>query len=274
MMQPTRQRSVDAITKGVEFLFKKNKVDWLKGSGQDRRPGKVEVTAGDGTETHRGQEHRHRHRLRAVAPARASTSTRRRSSTPPARWRCPRSPSACVVIGAGIIGLELGSVWRRLGAEVTVVEFLDRITPGMDARDRQDPPALADQAGHRPSSSAPRSPAAKPAKTASRVTVEPSQAARPRPLEADVVLVAIGRRPYTEGLGLESVGVTPDRARPHRSTTTGRPRVARRLGDRRRHPRPDARPQGRGRGQSPSPRPSPARRGHVNYDIIPSVIYT
>ena len=153
------------------------------------------------------------------------------------------------MIGAGIIGLELGSVWRRLGAEVTVVEFLDRITPGHRRRDRQDLPAHPDQAGHRPSGWAPRSPASRPATSGVELTRRTGRrAARPRRSKADYVLVAIGRRPYTEGLGLETRRREAGQARPHRDRPrcrTNAPGIYA-IGDV--TARPDAGAQGRGRG--------------------------
>ena len=122
-------------TDGVAFLLKKNKIDVYHGTGKVLGTGKVEVTPANGSGTPRCSKP-----SRSSSPPaptslafRASTSTRSRSFPPPARLRCPRCrPSVIVVIGAGVIGLELGSVWRRLGSEVTVIEYLDRILPGMD----------------------------------------------------------------------------------------------------------------------------------------------
>ena len=132
-MMGRRTTAVGQLTKGVEFLFKKNKVDWLKGEGRIAGPGKVEVTAADGVQDASGrQEHRHRHRLGADAAAGRRLDQKRVVDSTGA-LSLPEVPKKLIVVGAGIIGLELGSVWRRLGAKVTVVEFLDRITPGIDA---------------------------------------------------------------------------------------------------------------------------------------------
>ena len=128
-MQARKGEVVTANVKGVEFLFKKNKVTWLKGTGRDRR-----ARQGRGRRHRvRGQEHRHRHRQREHRRCPASRWTRRPIVTSTGALELDRVPGHLVVIGGGYIGLELGSVWHRLGAEVTVVEFLDRLVPGMDA---------------------------------------------------------------------------------------------------------------------------------------------
>jgi dihydrolipoamide dehydrogenase len=114
-------------TKGIEFLFKKNKIDWLKGWGSIPEAGKVKV--GDDP---RGEEHRHRHGSEPSSPAGVEVDEKV-VVTSTGALELGKIPKKLVVIGAGVIGLELGSVYARLGAEVTVVEFLDRITPGMDA---------------------------------------------------------------------------------------------------------------------------------------------
>src|SRR6202789_208042 len=132
-MHKQKEAGVGALTKGVEFLFKKNKVDWIKGTGIIAGAGKVLVKADDGTET-----------TLDVAKAIVIATGSEPSSLPgitvdqlrivdsTGALALPEVPKSLAVIGAGIIGLELGSVWRRLGPEVTVIEFLDRITPGMD----------------------------------------------------------------------------------------------------------------------------------------------
>ena len=122
----------------------------------------------------------------------------------------PAVPNKLIVVGAGIIGLELGSVWRRLGAEVTVVEFLDRITPGMDTEVATAFQRTLTKQGMVFKLGA-KVTAAKSGKDGVELTVEPSAGGAAETLKGDVVLIAIGRRPYTDGLGLESVGVTPDK---------------------------------------------------------------
>ena len=176
------------------------------------RPGQVEVKAADGktqtletkniviatgSDVAPAQRHRHRREAHRVVDRRART-----------RRRCRRSS---LVIGAGVIGLELGSVWRRLGAQVTVVEFLDHILPGIDGEVAQAIPAHAAEAGHRVQAVVEGD--RRSTRRAKTLKVERRAGGRRRrreTLEADVVLVAIGRAPYTEGLGLEAVGVKPD----------------------------------------------------------------
>ena len=132
-MMEFKDEGVDGNVKGVDFLFKKNKIDAFHGTGRiaGARQGRGEGRRRQDADA-RDEEHRHRHRLGCRARS-ASRSTRSASCRRPARSRSTKVPKRLLVIGAGVIGLELGSVWRRLGAEVTVVEFLDRILPGMDS---------------------------------------------------------------------------------------------------------------------------------------------
>ncbi|QYF86540.1 dihydrolipoyl dehydrogenase [Brevundimonas sp. PAMC22021] len=209
-MHKAKDDSVTALTKGIEFLFKKNKAEWVQGKGKITGPGKVEVTAVDGgvrtLETRNiviatGSEP-------TPLPGVAFEAGRVVDST--GALSLPAVPKKLIVVGAGIIGLELGSVWRRLGAEVTVVEFLDRITPGMDAEVATAFQRTLTKQGMSFKLGA-KVTAAKSGKDGVELTVEPSAGGTAETLKGDVVLVAIGRRPYTDGLGLESVGVTPDK---------------------------------------------------------------
>jgi dihydrolipoamide dehydrogenase len=209
-MMKQKGESVTQLTKGIEFLFKKNKVDWIKGEGRIAGAGQVEVTAEDGGKTQlaakniviaTGSEP-------AGLPGVAVDQKRIVDST--GALSLPEVPKSLVVIGAGIIGLELGSVWRRLGAQVTVVEFLDRISPGMDlevakAFQRElTKQGMAFKLGMKVTG-------AKSSKSDVTLTMEPVAGGAAETLQADYVLLAIGRRPYTENLGLESVGITPDK---------------------------------------------------------------
>jgi len=209
-MMGQKADSVGALTKGIEFLFKKNKVEWIKGRGRIAGKGQVEVTAADGSKTTlaakniviaTGSEP-------TPLPGVAFEDGKVVDST--GALSLPAVPKHLIVVGAGIIGLELGSVWRRLGAQVTVVEFLDRITPGMDkdvatafqrALTKQ---GMTFKLGAKVT-------AAKTGKDGVELTVEPAAGGTAETLKGDVVLVAIGRRPYTEGLGLETVGVEADK---------------------------------------------------------------
>jgi dihydrolipoamide dehydrogenase len=209
-MMKQKAESVAALTKGIEFLFKKNKVDRYQGLGRIAGPGKVEVVAADGAVTALA--------ARDIVIATGSEPSglpgvavdQQRIVDSTGALSLPEVPGHLVVIGAGIIGLELGSVWRRLGAQVTVVEFLDRITPGMDAEMAKTfQRALAKQGiafklGMKVTG-------AKAGKTGVSLTYEPVAGGAAETLDADYVLLAIGRRPWTEGLGLESVGIKPDK---------------------------------------------------------------
>ena len=209
-MMAQKAASVAQLTKGVEFLFKKNKVDWIRGSGRIAGAGKVEVTGPDGAVT----------ALEATNIVIATgsepsglpgvTVDQKRIVDSTGALSLPEVPKSLLVIGAGIIGLELGSVWRRLGAQVTVVEFLDRITPGVDAEVAKTFQRSLTKQGIVFKLSS-KVTGAKASKTGVTLTVEPVAGGAAETLEADYVLLAIGRRPYTEGLGLESVGITPDK---------------------------------------------------------------
>lgn len=208
-MMKQKSDSVGQLTKGIEFLFKKNKVEWIRGAGRIAGQGKVEVTGPDGAvqtlET------------RNIVIATGSEPTPlpgvvvdgQRIIDSTGALSLPEVPKSLIVVGAGIIGLELGSVWRRLGAEVTVVEYLDRITPGMDGEAAKTFQRLLTKQGmtFRLGS---KVTAAKATKSGVTLSVAPAAGGDAETLQADYVLVAIGRRPFTSGLGLESVGVTPD----------------------------------------------------------------
>ena len=209
-MMAQKAESVTALTKGIEFLFKKNKVDWVRGRGRIAGAAMVEVTAADGSVSTlaakniviaTGSEP-------TPLPGVAFEAGKVVDST--GALSLPAVPKHLIVVGAGIIGLELGSVWRRLGAQVTVVEYLDRISPGMDSdlakafQRTLTKQGMAFKLGSKVT-------AAKSSKDGVELTVEPAAGGTAETLTGDVVLVAIGRRPYTEGLGLETVGITPDK---------------------------------------------------------------
>jgi len=209
-MMAQKAESVTALTKGIEFLFKKNKADWIKGAGRIAGPGKVEVTAEDGSVTTLAAKNIVIATGSEPSPLPGVVVDQNRIVDSTGALSLPEVPKSLIVIGAGIIGLELGSVWRRLGAQVTVVEFLDRITPGMDAETAKafqralSKQGIAFKLGSKVTG-------AKAGKTDVTLTVEPVAGGAAETLKADYVLLAIGRRPYTEGLGLESVGITPDK---------------------------------------------------------------
>ncbi|HEX8472171.1 MAG TPA: dihydrolipoyl dehydrogenase [Brevundimonas sp.] len=209
-MMKQKGESVTALTKGIEFLFKKNKADWIKGRGKLAGPGKVEVTAADGTVTTLGAKNIIIATGSEPTPLPGVDFVEGKVVDSTGALSLAAIPNKLIVVGAGIIGLELGSVWRRLGAEVTVVEYLPRITPGMDTdlatafQRSLTKQGITFKLGSKVT-------AAKTTKTGVELTVEPAAGGAAETLSGDVVLVAIGRRPYTAGLGLETVSVETDK---------------------------------------------------------------
>ena len=209
-MMKQKAESVTALTKGIEFLFKKNKADWIKGTGKIAGAGKVEVTAADGTVTTLTAKDIVIATGSEPTPLPGVDFVEGKIIDSTGALSLPAIPKKMIVIGAGVIGLELGSVWRRLGAEVTVVEFLDKVGAGMDAE-----VATAFQRGLTKQGMifkmGTKVTSAKAAKDGVVLTLEPAAGGATETLTGDVVLVAIGRRPYTVGLGLESVGIETDK---------------------------------------------------------------
>jgi len=209
IMMARKEKVVRGLTKGVEFLFKKNKVDYVRGSGRIPKPGAVEVELLDG-----GSE-----TLEAGAIVIASGSEpmslpglkfdEERILTSTGALELKKVPGHLIVVGAGVIGLELGSVWSRLGAKVTVLEFIDHILPGLDREIGAQAQRVLKKQGLEFQLSS-KVTSAKRTKSGVSVTYEPAQGGEPSELKADAVLVAIGRQPYTEGLGLEKLGVRTD----------------------------------------------------------------
>jgi dihydrolipoamide dehydrogenase len=207
-MMGHKDKVVSDNTKGIEFLFKKNKVTYIVGAGTIAAPGQVKVTGKDGEKTIAAK---------AIIIATGSDVTPLPgveideevivSST--GALALPKVPASMVVIGGGVIGLELGTVWRRLGTEVTVVEFLDRILPLNDGEVSKQMLRILGKQGMQFKLGTKVTKAVKKGKQVT-LTVEPAAGGAPEEIKADVVLVAIGRKPYTEGLGLEAVGIVPD----------------------------------------------------------------
>lgn len=205
-----RSRDVAAkLNKGVEFLMKKNKVAVYFGAGEIVAAGKVRVTAADG----KAEELPAKNILIAtgsdVAPLKGVEIDEKQIVSSTGALELSSVPKHLVVIGGGVIGLELGSVWRRLGAKVTVIEFLDRILPTMDGEvSKQFERILKKQGVEFRLSS--KVTGAEKSKSGVKLSVELAAGGKAETVEADVVLVAIGRRPYTAGLGLERIGVKMD----------------------------------------------------------------
>jgi len=270
-MMAQKQESVNALTKGIEFLFKKNKVEWLKGWGRIDGPGKVVVKSADGAET--------THEAKNIVIATGSEPTplpgvtvdNERIVDSTGALSLPEVPKSLIVIGAGVIGLELGSVWRRLGAEVTVVEFLDRIVPGTDEETAKTFQRALTKQGFQFKLGSKVTGATNTGKGV-ELTVEPVAGGPAETLKADYVLVAIGRRPYTKGLGLETVGVEPDKRgvvqNDHFKTGVGGVWV---VGDVTSGPMLAHKAEDEG---VACVELIAGKAGHVNYGIIPGVIYT
>ena len=208
-MLARKDKVVSDLTKGVEFLFKKNKVDYLAGTGSIPKAGAVTVALNEGGEKTLPTKNILIATGSDSMPLPGVEVDEKRIVSSTGALELAKVPKHLVVVGAGVIGLELGSVWSRLGAEVTVIEFLDRILPGMDAEiAKQTQRILAKQGlafklSHKVTG-------AKSGKNGIQLAVEPVKGGEAGTIKADIVLVAIGRRPYTEGLGLEAAGVEMD----------------------------------------------------------------
>jgi dihydrolipoamide dehydrogenase len=200
-MHGSRKEAVKGLTQGIEFLFKKNKVEWLKGLATFESADTVKV--GD-------RSVRAKNIVIAtgssVTPLPGITIDQERIVDSTGALELAQVPKRMVVIGGGVIGLELGSVWRRLGAEVTVVEFLDQILPGFDGDVRKEANKIFKKQGFEFRLSTKVTKAERKGETVT-LTVEPAAGGAPETIEADVVLVSIGRKPNTEGLGLDRAGL-------------------------------------------------------------------
>src|SRR3954454_3199092 len=200
-MHATRDEAVKGLTQGVAFLFKKNKIEWLE--GQARFTGKDAIDVG-------GTAYRAKNFVIAtgssVTPLPGVEIDQEKIVDSTGALELPKVPGHLVVIGGGVIGLELGSGWRGLGAKVTVVEYLDQILPGMDGEVRKEANKIFKKQGFEFRLSTKVTGAEKTADGV-RLTVEPAKGGAVETIDCDVVLVSIGRRPNTEGLGLEAAGI-------------------------------------------------------------------
>lgn len=206
-----KDKVVEDLTNGIEFLMKKNKIDYIVGFGEITAPGEVtvkpakkgarkQVLKTDNIMIATGSE---------VAPLPGIEIDEQLIVSSTGALSLPKVPKTLAVIGAGVIGLELGSVWRRLGAEVTVIEFLDVVLPGMDGEVSKNMSRILKKQGMKLKLKT-KVTGAKKTKTNVTLTMEPRDGGKPETLKADVVLVAIGRRPFTDKLGLDKMGVTVD----------------------------------------------------------------
>lgn len=208
-MMGHKQEVIDGNVAGIDFLFKKNKIDVFHGTGKIVAAGKVEVTPIEGD----AQTVEAKNIVIAtgsdVANLPGVEIDEKQVVSSTGALELDKVPSKMIVVGAGVIGLELGSVWRRLGSEVTVVEFLDRILPGMDGETVKNAQRLFKKQGFKFKLST-KVTGVEKTDAGLKVAIESVKNGKTEELEADVVLVAIGRRPYTDGLGLDAVGVQLD----------------------------------------------------------------
>ncbi len=206
-----KDQVVKGLTQGIEFLLKKNKVDYVLGAARIESAGKVAVELNAGG----GKELTTKNILIAtgsdVMPLPGVTIDEQRIVSSTGALDLEDVPGHLLIVGAGYIGLEMGTVWRRLGSKVTVVEFLDRITPGMDGETAKEFQKILTKQGI-VFKLGTKVTGVDSAGEQIKVTVEPAKGGAAETIECDTVLVSIGRRPYTEGLGLEAVGVTLDKA--------------------------------------------------------------
>lgn len=208
-MMAHKDKVVKSNTAGIEFLFKKNAITWLRGRGEITAPNSVTVHADDGPCAYTATTAIVIASGSEVTPVPGLTIDEDRIVSSTGALTLPAVPPRLVVVGGGVIGLELGSVWSRLGAQVTVVEFLDRILPALDGEISKTMLSLLGRQGMQFRLGT-RVAAAHRDEAGVRLSLEPAAGGPAEILEADVVLVAIGRRPHTEGLGLAAVGVACD----------------------------------------------------------------
>ena len=271
-MMKHKQETIDANVNGVGFLLKKNKVDVHFGLGTILAPGKVQVTAEDGKTNvleakaiciATGSE---------VAGLPGVTIDEKQVVSSTGALELPKVPGKLVVIGAGVIGLELGSVWRRLGAEVEVIEYVDRILPGMDLEASKALQRLLEKQGISFRLGA-KVTGVDTIKGGVKLHVEPAAGGEKTTIGADVVLVAIGRKPFTQGLGLEAVGIALDnrgRVVTDAHYATNVPGIYA-IGDVITGPMLAHKAEDEGVALAEM---LAGKAGHVNYDVIPGVVYT
>ena len=270
-MMKFKDEGVDGNVKGVEYLLKKNKIEAFHGIGRIAAPGKVEIMGNGKAQTLEAK---------TIVIATGSDVARlkgvdideKRIVSSDRAIALDRVPSRLLVVGAGVIGLELGSVWRRLGAQVDVVEFLDRILPGMDGEVCRQCQRIFEKQGIKFRLSS-KVTAVDSSGNVLKVKVEPSAGGAAETLEADVVLVAIGRVPFTDGLGLEALGVKQDnRGRVivdnHFATNVAGIYA---IGDVIAGPMLAHKAEDEGIAVAEI---IAGKAGHVNYDVIPNVVYT
>jgi len=262
-----KQSTIDTNTKGIEFLFKKNKIDWIKGWATIPQAGKVKV----GDDTHEAKN------IIIASGSEASSLSgvevdEKVVVTSTGALELSKVPKKMIVIGAGVIGLELGSVYARLGSEVTVVEFLDAITPGMDPEVQKTFQRMLKKQGINFIMGAAVQ-KTETTKTKAKVTYKLRKDDSEHTLDADIVLVATGRKPFHDGLDLEKLGI--------RLTKRGQIAISKEwqtdvkgiyaIGDVTEGPMLAHKAEDEGMAVAEV---IAGKHGHVNYGVIPGVIYT
>jgi dihydrolipoamide dehydrogenase len=267
-----KDQNVESNVKGVAFLFKKNKIEAFHGSGRIIAPGKIEVKGEDG----KTQTLETKNIVIATGSDVAQLSgieiDEKRIVSSTGALDLAKVPQRLVVVGAGIIGLELGSVWRRLGAEVTIVEYLDHILPGIDGEVARAFHRVQEKQGLVFKLSS-KVVAVDASGNSLKVKVKPVAGGAAEPIEADTVLVAIGRLPYTDGLGLDAAGVRRD----DRGRVIVDPRFESNvagiyaIGDAIAGPMLAHKAEDEGVAVAEL---LAGQAGHVNYAVIPNIVYT
>ncbi|MCT6823866.1 dihydrolipoyl dehydrogenase [Bartonella apis] len=273
-MMAHKQKTVDGNTSGVAFLMKKNKIDTVYGTARILGAGKVEVAAKDGSK----QTLETKNIIIATGsdvagiPGMKIDIDEKVIVSSTGALSLPKVPHHMVVVGAGVIGSELGSVWSRLGAKVTVVEFLDKVLGPMDGEVSKQFQKLMEKQGIEYKLGAKVTGVEKTASGA-KVTFEPVKGGSAETLEADIVLVATGRRPYTEGLGLKEAGVALDERGRVNIDSHWQTNIAGiyAIGDVVKGPMLAHKAEDEGVALAEI---LAGQKGHVNYDVIPSVVYT
>jgi len=268
-MHGEKSKAVKELTGGIEFLFKKNKVDWLKGHASFEGPNRVKV--GDKTVSAKNVVIATGSSVTPLPGVEVDNSKGKIVDSTGA-LALPQVPKRLAVIGGGVIGLELGSVWRRLGAQVTVIEFLDEILPGFDGEVRKEAHKILKKQGMEFRTGTKVTKAEAKGQTVA-LTVEPAQGGAAEALEADVVLVSIGRRPNTEGLALDKIGLTTNKRGQIETDHDFRTSVAGvwAIGDVRPGPMLAHKAEDEGIAVAEN---IAGLTGIVNEDVIPTVVYT
>jgi dihydrolipoamide dehydrogenase len=270
-MMARKDKIVKDLTGGIAYLFKKNKIEWIQGAGKLTSPTTVEVSGEDGKKTVGAKNI-------VLATGSAANSLpgvefdEKTIVSSTGALALAKVPKHLIVIGGGVIGLELGSVWMRLGAKVTVIEYTNRICGGMDSQMTKKLQQILEKQGmefHLESKVV----GVKPGKNESQVSFEGLQSKEQKTLSADVVLVATGRRPYSDGLGLEELGIEKDKrgiVQVNEHFQTKFPNVYA-IGDLIRGPMLAHKAEEEGVAVAEI---IAGQHGHVNYETCPGVVYT